>query len=143
MKWTIIGLFIIYMFIGCINQVDTKDEKDFSESLSKREDYIREIQGKDEDIDVEFIERGEVMISYSACNSCHNENKKQIGPSFKDINLRYPRQQVFIKILAQRIIHGGSGAWGQAKMSAHPKLETKDAEAMVSYILSIPTVAEK
>ena len=99
--------------------------------------YVREIKGYDEEVAKETIERGKVMISYSDCYSCHREDRKAIGPSFKDIDLRYPRQQVFIRILAQRIIHGGSGAWGYATISSHPKLNSSDAEAMVTYILSL------
>lgn len=105
--------------------------------IQKKGTYIREIKGDDEEVAKETIERGKVMISYSDCYTCHREDRKAIGPSFKDIDLRYPRKQVFIRILAQRIIHGGSGAWGYATMSSHPKSTSEDAEAMVTYILSL------
>ncbi|MGH2622774.1 MAG: c-type cytochrome [Sphingobacterium sp.] len=130
-------LFIVLILASCEwknkPSLSVKDEK----TISKKETYIREIKGKDDEVAQEIIEKGKVFISYSDCYTCHKEDKKLIGPSFQDINQRYPRNQVFIRILAQRIIHGGSGAWGRAVMSSHPKLRVEDAQAMVSYILSL------
>lgn len=103
---------------------------------SRKPDYIRPIPGEDQELSDEIIQKGKVLISYSDCYVCHREDKKVIGPSFQDIALRYPINDVFIGILAQRVILGGSGAWGHASMSPHPSLTEDDAQAMVSYILS-------
>lgn len=102
-----------------------------------KDNYIRAIPGEDENVDSAMIEKGKVLLSYSDCYTCHRPDKKVLGPSFQDINRRYPRKQVFIKILAQRVILGGSGAWGTVIMKPHPKLSVADAEAMISYILSL------
>ncbi|GEM66676.1 hypothetical protein SMI01S_02820 [Sphingobacterium mizutaii NBRC 14946 = DSM 11724] len=124
---------------SCQERVEKKTEVLQAKSQKTRDEYIRAIAGEDEKLDSAAWQKGEVLLSYSDCYTCHKENKKVLGPSFQDIDLRYPRQQVFIKILAQRIIHGGSGAWGHVAMKAHPKLSAEDAEAMVTYILSSPS----
>lgn len=135
--------FCFHTIVGCNSESNSKDSQFKIKAIDKRESYIRAINGSDEEIDSNMIERGKVMISYSDCYTCHKEDKKLIGPSFSDIDLRYPRKEVFIKILAQRIIHGGRGSWGNAEMSAHPKLKTEDAEDMVAYILSFSSSASK
>ena len=100
-------------------------------------DYIREIPGKNDTIPNAISQKGEVLIAYSDCYTCHKEDKKSMGPAFKDIAKRYPVQRVYIDMLAQKVISGGSGAWGQAVMIAHPKISNKDAKIMVNYILSL------
>jgi len=130
-------LIVFSVFVSCIRKPDSKDLEQFNKPIvGDRASYIQPIEGEDEGIDTVLEARGKVLISYSDCYTCHKEDKKGIGPAFTDINLRYPRKEVFIKVLAQRIIHGGRGAWGHSEMSAHPNLSSQDAEAMVTYILS-------
>ncbi len=86
---------------------------------------------------MEAAQQGEVLIAYSDCYTCHKEDKDSVGPAFKDIAERYPVQQVYIDMLAQKVISGGRGSWGSATMSAHPKVSIKEAKLMVSYILSL------
>lgn len=100
-------------------------------------DYIRAIPGKNDMIPAAISQKGEVLIAYSDCYTCHKEDKKSMGPAFKDIAKRYPVQHVYIDMLAQKIIMGGSGMWGHAVMSAHPEVSNKDAKTMVNYILSL------
>lgn len=106
-------------------------------NLPVKRDYIREIPGKNDTIPVAVAQRGEVLIAYSDCSTCHKKDKRSVGPAFRDIAKRYPVQQVYIDMLAQRVISGGSGSWGRAVMSAHPKVSPEDAKIMVSYILSL------
>ena len=100
-------------------------------------DYIKPIPGKSDTIPTEIINRGEVLIAYSDCHTCHTLEERFKGPSFKDIAKRYPVNNSYIELLAQRIILGGSGAWGYSVMSAHPDLSPDDAKMMVKYILSL------
>lgn len=100
-------------------------------------DYIKEISGENDSIPVAIAEKGEVLIAYSDCYTCHKKNEKSIGPAFRDVARRYPVQQIYINMLAQKIIYGGSGGWGQAMMSPHPNLTPDDAKVMASYILSL------
>ena len=99
--------------------------------------YIRTIDGEDEELDQNIIKRGEVLISYSDCAECHKPDKRSKGPAFLDIAKRYPANQVYIDLLARKVISGGTGSWGNPIMSPHPDLDGMDAKAMVSYILSL------
>jgi cytochrome c len=40
-------------------------------------------------------------------------------------------------MLAGKVIGGGKGNWGEIPMTPHPNVSQGDAEAMVSYILSM------
>lgn len=101
----------------------------------QEEFYI--IDGEDEPVDSEAIKKGAVLVAYSDCYQCHREENKAKGPSFSDIARRYPMQQVYIELLARKVISGGFGVWGYPVMSAHPKLSMEEAELMVTYVLSL------
>jgi cytochrome c len=102
-----------------------------------RLNYIRPIAGKDIFLDEELVKKGKVLISYSDCSTCHTEERRAKGPAFQDIAKRYPSNQAYIGLLAQKVITGGKGSWGNPVMSPHPNLQYSDAEAMVTYILSL------
>lgn len=103
-------------------------------------DYIKAIPGKNDTLPAGVAEKGEVLIAYSDCATCHKVDRKSVGPAFKDIAKRYPVQQIFIEILARKVISGGTGSWGSPVMDPHPKLSLEEAKMMVSYILSLKQV---
>jgi len=100
-------------------------------------DYIKPIPGPSNPVPVATAKKGAVLIAYSDCYSCHKEDKRSVGPAFKDIAKRYPVNDAYIQYLSKKIISGGSGSWGAAVMTPHPGLSPEHAEVMVSYILSM------
>jgi len=123
-------LFTTYYLSGCNNkpkQNNTREPKD----------YIKQIPGKNDSIPAEIAERGEVLIGYSDCYTCHKKYERSAGPAFKDIAKRYPANNAYIEILARKVIIGGNGSWGYPVMTPHPKLSFEDAKMMVTYILSL------
>ncbi len=82
------------------------------------------------------IERGKQLIAGSDCHACHNEERKTIGPAYVDIANRYDKSAATRTRLAEKIIKGGSGAWGDIPMNPHPDLMPADADLMIGYILS-------
>ena len=100
-------------------------------------DYLKIIKGVNEPIPADSIQKGEVLIAYSDCYTCHSREKREKGPSFKDIATRYPANKAYIRLLAEKIIQGGSGAWGHPVMEPHPHLSVSEAQLMASYILSL------
>jgi cytochrome c len=42
-----------------------------------------------------------------------------------------------IQLLADKIINGGSGVWGEVPMQAHSQMSKEDATEMVNFILSL------
>ncbi len=81
-------------------------------------------------------QKGLTLVKNSDCLTCHQVADKAIGPSYRDIAAKYAgASDEEVSAIAQRIIKGGSGVWGQVPMTAHPTLSPADAEAMVQYIL--------
>lgn len=80
---------------------------------------------------------GLLLIERSDCVACHNAELQTVGPSYKAIADRYPQNDLSVIRLANKVIEGGSGVWGEAVMTPHPNLSTDDAKAMVAYIMSL------
>lgn len=80
---------------------------------------------------------GAKLIAGSDCLGCHKEDVKLVGPAYKDVAAKYPDTDATITMLANRVIKGGVGHWGQIPMSAHPALSLSDAREMTKYILSL------
>ena len=79
--------------------------------------------------------KGLALVAGSDCLTCHKANEKNIGPAYKDVAAKYENTDENVKMLAEKIIKGGSGNWGAIPMTAHPALSQEDAEAMVKYVL--------
>lgn len=80
---------------------------------------------------------GKRLIDLSDCKACHSVDKKSIGPAYIDIAKKYRRGQTAINQLAEKVIKGGGGVWGEQAMAAHPQVSLPDARDMVDYILSL------
>ncbi|MEY3920366.1 MAG: hypothetical protein RL634_127 [Bacteroidota bacterium] len=80
---------------------------------------------------------GKALIEGSDCRTCHKDDTKLIGPAYKDVAKKYPNTPENIKTLAQKVMNGGQGNWGEIPMAGHPNLSMEDASAMVEYILSM------
>ncbi len=80
---------------------------------------------------------GKVLIEASDCLTCHKVDSKVIGPAYQDVAKKYEKNEANIKMLAQKIINGGQGNWGEIQMQPHKDISEEDASAMVEYILSL------
>jgi cytochrome c len=80
---------------------------------------------------------GLALIEGSDCRTCHKNEGKMIGPAYKDVAKKYESSDKNVKMLAEKIIKGGQGNWGEIPMAGHPNVSQEDAEAMVRYILTI------
>ena len=77
------------------------------------------------------------IIKGNDCITCHSLDKKLIGPSFLNIATRYNADQNTIDRLANKIIKGGKGSWGDLPMTPHRSLSKDDAMTISKYILSL------
>lgn len=80
---------------------------------------------------------GRAIIEKNDCGTCHAEDKKINGPSYRDIAGRYYGSEFALNSLSEKVIKGGAGNWGETAMSAHPNLTRAEAEDIVRYILSL------
>lgn len=81
--------------------------------------------------------KGEQLISKSDCLACHKLNEKLVGPAYSAVAAKYEDTEANINYLADKIIAGGAGVWGEIPMSPHPALSKDDAKEMARYILSL------
>jgi cytochrome c len=77
------------------------------------------------------------MLRKYNCVACHANERKMVGPSYKDIAAKYSADAGADKKLAKRIQTGGAGVWGQMPMPAHPQLSDADALTLARYVLTI------
>ncbi|MFM8348369.1 MAG: c-type cytochrome [Bacteroidota bacterium] len=83
------------------------------------------------------IAEGEALVKGSDCKTCHHAVNKIIGPAHTDVAKKYEFTAANVSMLAQKIIKGGQGVWGQIPMTAHPDITVADAEKMARYVLSL------
>lgn len=138
MKKTKDRIFIYLMGLLVYSCTENKTLKEESiTSNQKEKDYIKAIPGDEQELDVELVKKGEVLVAYSDCYDCHKEDDRAKGPAFRDIAKRYPANQIYVEHLARQVIRGSRGSWGYPVMSPHPQVKKEDAEAMVTFILSL------
>ncbi len=77
------------------------------------------------------------LIKKSDCNACHALDTKSLGPSFKQVALKYKGSKTAEGILTKKVINGGAGVWGDAMMPAHSGMSTAEVSTIVKYILSL------
>jgi cytochrome c len=71
------------------------------------------------------------------CMACHALDKKLIGPGYKEVAAKYAGQKDAADKLAQKIVKGGVGAWGQVPMPANPQVSEAEAKQLATWVLSV------
>lgn len=69
------------------------------------------------------------------CMACHAVDKKLVGPAYKDIAAKYAGQKDAVAKLSEKVIKGGSGAWGQIPMPAN-SVTPDEAKTLVTWVLA-------
>ncbi|HRE51471.1 MAG TPA: ThuA domain-containing protein [Flavitalea sp.] len=80
---------------------------------------------------------GKNLMLSSDCKACHQIDQKSIGPSYTDVAKKYEKNNMAIAYLAEKIIKGGGGVWGETSMPAHPDLTETDARRIAFWIQSL------
>ena len=78
---------------------------------------------------------GLVLIEGADCLTCHKVDSKLVGPSYQEVADKYTTADV--DMLADKIIAGGVGVWGQIPMTPHAGMSKDNAKKMVEYILTL------
>ena len=76
------------------------------------------------------------MAQKKNCMACHAVDKKLVGPSYKDVAAKYAGQKDAATALVQKVLKGGSGAWGPVPMPANPTVTEAEAKQLVAWVLS-------
>lgn len=87
--------------------------------------------------------KGQGLVAKSDCFTCHKLREASTGPAYSAVAAKYESTESNLNMLADKIIAGGTGNWGQIPMAAHPQVSKEDAIAMVKFILLIPKEVKK
>lgn len=101
------------------------------------EEYVANESATEAPATLDVIAQGEALVKASDCKTCHHLVNKIIGPSHTDVAKKYEFTKANVDMLAQKIIKGGVGAWGEVPMSPHADISQADAEKMARYVLSL------
>ncbi|MBI2733065.1 MAG: c-type cytochrome [Aquabacterium sp.] len=77
------------------------------------------------------------LAQKKACLACHAVDNKVVGPAYKDVAKKYKGQKGIEAKLAEKVMKGGKGAWGEVPMPANPQVNEAEAKQLVSWILSL------
>lgn len=70
------------------------------------------------------------------CMACHAVDKKLVGPSYKEVAVKYAGQADAVDKLAAKVMKGGAGVWGPVPMPANAQVSPDDAKKLVAWILT-------
>jgi cytochrome c len=79
----------------------------------------------------------EELLKKNACTACHANDKKMVGPAYKDVANKYRGQADAAAKLADKVKKGGSGVWGSVPMPPNAAVSDADLKTMIAYILAM------
>ncbi|HMV53699.1 MAG TPA: c-type cytochrome [Rhodocyclaceae bacterium] len=71
------------------------------------------------------------------CLACHAVDKKLVGPAYKEVAAKYKADKGAEAKLAEKVVKGGSGVWGQVPMPPNPQVSADEAKTLVKWILAM------
>lgn len=71
------------------------------------------------------------------CLSCHSIDERLLGPSFKEVSVRYAGQKDAVDKLALKVLKGSKGAWGPNPMPANKQVTEAEAKQLVAWVLTL------
>ena len=77
------------------------------------------------------------LAQKKSCMACHANDKKLVGPAYKDVAAKYAGQKDAADKLATKIQKGGVGVWGQIPMPANPAVSADEAKQLAAWVLAI------
>jgi cytochrome c len=71
------------------------------------------------------------------CSACHAIDKKLVGPSYKEIAVKYKGDASAQTNMEKKVRDGGSGVWGAIPMPPHKgRLSDAELAALVGWVLA-------
>ena len=80
---------------------------------------------------------GEDLLKKSGCTACHSIEKKVVGPAYKDVAKKYAGNPAAEKMLAEKIVKGGKGVWGEIPMPPNVAVKPEEATKLAKWVLSL------
>ena len=78
----------------------------------------------------------EKLAQANGCMTCHQIDKKVLGPSYKDVAAKYKGNAGAEAMLVKKVKDGGKGVWGEMVMPPNAHVKDADIAAIVKWILT-------
>jgi cytochrome c len=79
----------------------------------------------------------QALATSKNCMTCHAVDKKLVGPSYKEVAIKYAGQSGAADKLATKILKGGSGVWGPVPMPANPQVTDVESKKLAAWVLTL------
>ena len=79
----------------------------------------------------------EQLLKDKACLSCHQLDKKVVGPAYKDVAAKYKARKDAEAYLVSKIKGGSTGVWGPIPMPPNGTVNDDEAKTLAKFILTV------
>ena len=134
MKKYLLTVALFGIIAACNNNSDTAKNTDSTTNATTTDGTAAAPAADDVSSNPDY-QAGLKLIAANDCLGCHKVDEKLTGPAYREVANKYENTEDNVKMLAGKVIKGGSGNWGSIPMSPHPSLSEADAEQMVKYVL--------
>lgn len=76
------------------------------------------------------------LAKKSNCMSCHQVDKKLVGPAYKDVAAKYKGDANAEAMLIEKVKKGGKGVWGPVPMPPNAAVKDEDIKKLVEWVLA-------
>jgi cytochrome c len=80
--------------------------------------------------------KAEGMAKDKGCLACHTQDKKLIGPPYKEVAKKYKSDAGAPALLVKSVMTGSTGKWGPIPMPPN-KVTEDEAKTLVAWVLSL------
>ena len=82
------------------------------------------------------VQADEKLAQANGCLTCHQIDKKILGPGFKEVATKYRGDKAAEANMVKKVKEGGKGAWGDMPMPPNAHVKDADIATLVKWILS-------
>ena len=77
------------------------------------------------------------LLKDKACLSCHQTDKKLVGPAYKDVAAKYKARKDAEAYLATKIKEGSTGVWGPIPMPPNGTVNDEEAKTLAKFVMTL------
>lgn len=83
-----------------------------------------------------YAEDAEALAKANGCLSCHQVERKVVGPAYQDVAKKYRGDPGAAAMLAVKVRQGGKGVWGPVPMPPQTRVSDSDLRLIIDWVLS-------
>lgn len=82
------------------------------------------------------VHANEELVKKNGCATCHAQDRKMVGPTWKEVAAKYKGEAKAADALAEKVKVGGKGVWGQVPMPPQNKVSDADLKLILAWVLA-------